>query len=266
MFAPPCALFMLTVMAGQLCVPPPAHNRGTLIRDVGGLRVPGGRIRTGRLFRYSGGLLEEADFDALAGHGVRLVVDLRGVDEGRGPLEAWAARHGVEYHRQPIEVARPELLAAWGSGLSGDEAEVWLRDVYLHLVDDHGHRLAATLGALSRSLPAAFGCSAGKDRTGLVTALLQSLLGAGRDDIARHYSTVPPSPDRLAPLARRWRSQPDRRLSPGSRTILGAPPERILVTLDHVTARQGGVEAYLRDAGLDVGAVERLRRALVEPV
>ena len=159
----------------------PADEDAGVVHDAGGLAVPGGYVRPGMLFRFSGALLGPADLDALAHHGVRLVVDLRGDGEERDPLARWAATHSVGYHHEPIEVARPDLLAAWGSGLSPEEAEAWLREIYRQLVDHHGPQFAAAISALSGTLPAAFGCATGKDRTGLLATLIQTLLGAGLD-------------------------------------------------------------------------------------
>jgi len=240
----------------------PAPEDASVVHDVGGLAVPGGHVRPGLLFRFSGALLGPADLDALTHHGVRLVVDLRGDDEDRDPLLRWAATHGVAYHHEPIEVARPDLLAAWGSGLSPEDAEGWLREIYRHLVDHHGRQFAAAIGALSGTLPAAFGCSAGKDRTGLLATLIQTLLGADAGDVVRQYAAIPPRPDRLAPVVRRWRGHAGV-LSPGTRIMLGAPPEVITATLDYITAQFGGVEPYLLGAGLEARAIGSLRQVLV---
>jgi protein-tyrosine phosphatase len=172
-----------------------------VVHDAGGLPVPGGHVRAGRIFRFSGALLRRSDLDALADRGVRLIVDLRGDGEHVGELSRWAAAQGVDYHHEPIDVASPDVLAARGSGLSPRDAESWLRDIYRYLVDHHATRFAAAIEAVSGMLPAAFGCAAGKDRTGLLAALIQTLLGVQRDDVAGHYTAAPPPPDRLAPLA-----------------------------------------------------------------
>ncbi|HEY3239683.1 MAG TPA: tyrosine-protein phosphatase [Acidimicrobiia bacterium] len=117
---------------------------------------------------------------------------------------------------------------------------------------------------MSGDLPAAFGCAAVKDRTGVLTALIQSLLGVDRAEIARHYAAAAPSPERLAPILRRWK-RTSGALSPGTRAMLDAPPATITATLDYVAERFGGVTQYLAGSGLDPLRAGALRRALLTP-
>jgi len=233
------------------------------VHDIGGHPLEGGgQVRRGLLYRFSGALLTDLDWETMAQARLRLVVDLRGRDEDRAALKRWAGAHLVDYHHEPIEVGRPELLAAWGSGMAPDDATGQLGGLYRHVIDDHGPRLAAAVGLMSRNLPAAFGCAAGKDRTGVLAAMVLGLLGVESGDIARHYAAAPPPPDRLAPLARRWKPNAGA-LSPGTRAMLGAPPGIMLATLAYVTERYGGIGACLEHFGLERARADALRQALI---
>jgi len=231
------------------------------VRDAGGLEADRGRFRRGLLYRFSGDLLTQADFDTLREAEVRVVVDLRSQSEDREALQRWAESQRVHYEHAPLDVAQPDLLAAWGSGLTPEEARRWLRDIYRYLIDHHGPTLAAAIAAVSQRLPAAFGCAAGKDRTGLVAALIQRVVGADSSDIAGRFASDAPSPDALRPIVRRRRGKTA--LSPGSRTVLSAPAEAMAATLDYIDGKFGGVVPYLTGCGLDPESVSTLRHKVV---
>ncbi len=105
-------------------------------------------------------------------------------------------------------------------------------------------------------------CFAGKDRTGIVTALLLALAGVPRATIAADYVL---SDSYLQPLyaellaAVEDRSERERRAREYQ-----SLPESILAVLDHLDARYGGVAAYLRGAGVSDDQMERIRRRLVQ--
>ena len=232
----------------------------SLVNDAGDLAVAGGRMRSELLYRFPGALLSDADFEILAARQIRLIVDLRGHSEDRSGLEEWATRTGVRYHHEPIEPTDTEL-ATWTAGLTTDEATERLRQVYCNLLDHYGPRFAAAISIISQNVPSAFGCAAGKDRTGLLAALIQILLGACTSDVVDRYVTAPPPSEALMPIALHWRKVEV--LSAGSRAMLSAPAAAMAHTLEYLGERFGGVVPYLRGCGLDLQSMTRLRKALV---
>ncbi|WP_181408445.1 tyrosine-protein phosphatase [Schumannella sp. 10F1B-5-1] len=172
-------------------------------RDLGGLPLgDGAEAARGRVFR-SGRPdgLTAAGWDALAAAGVRRIVDLRS-DWERTELPGVPA--SVEIAHRPIEdVDDEEFMAEWRAHLGGPA-------YYLAAMRRWPDRLVAALTAIADA-PADGGvlvhCSAGRDRTGMIVALLLREAGAGVDAIAddyaaaargirAHFATMPDAPER----------------------------------------------------------------------
>lgn len=168
------------------------HDRCFNLRDLGGYPAAGGRTTAwGRLFRGDGlHRLDPADCEAL---GLTTVLDLRTHDEiaRRGRLEA----DGVAWHHLPL------IQAIWDPGWLTEAMtpERFLADRYLAMLDEGADAIGSALRILAEAdrLPAAFHCAAGKDRTGVLAALVLSLLGVDDDTIAADYGLSRHGVDRM---------------------------------------------------------------------
>jgi protein-tyrosine phosphatase len=134
---------------------------------------------------------------------------------------------------------------------------------YLWQLEAQGTRVAAILNAIATAPSGGMvvHCGVGKDRTGVIVALLLAVAGVGREAIAADYALSGP---RLAALARRElakEADPTRRHR--LRAMWEAEPGLITGLLDDLERRHGAVAGYLRDVGVDERAQERLRRRLV---
>ncbi|MBF4552075.1 protein-tyrosine-phosphatase [Pseudoclavibacter sp. RFBJ3] len=157
------------------------------LRDLGGTPIAGGPLREGLAIRADDlSVITEADARELTAGGLASVIDLRTADEvaltGRGPLSA----HPVAYHHLP-------LMGSVGGGLpTADEhgsAHAGMGEMYALMVESAAPQLAAALGIIAVSPGAtAFHCAAGRDRTGVLAAMLLLALGAADDDIVRDYA------------------------------------------------------------------------------
>jgi protein-tyrosine phosphatase len=156
-------------------------------RDLGGYRTGDGR-RVGwrRLFRADGlHRLSEADRVQLIGLGMATVIDLRTVDEaeqrGRFPVDLVPVR----YVDLPLTDVLPsaEDLPSWGE-------PSYVARRYVEMVSQGGPALTGAIEALASagSLPAVFHCSAGKDRTGVLAALILAFLGVPDATIVEDYA------------------------------------------------------------------------------
>lgn len=150
-------------------------------RDLGGLPAGPRTTAPGRFFRaprLDG--LDVAGWDELVAAGVRTVVDLRNADE-IAPLDVPAT---VTRHHLPIEdQAHVEFMSAWGNRLN---SPVYYR-ANLGTWPDRFVALFHTFaGAPEGGI--VFHCSAGRDRTGMVSAMLLSLVGVDEEEIVADYA------------------------------------------------------------------------------
>ncbi len=104
-------------------------------------------------------------------------------------------------------------------------------------------------------------CHAGKDRTGIVTALLLSVAAVKREAIIEDYAL---SDRELRPLYRIWvkEEEPDPALRRVRQQRFDTPPQAMAGLLAHLHERYGGPERYLLGTGLDPGTLRRLRARL----
>jgi protein-tyrosine phosphatase len=231
------------------------------VADAGGLPTDAGTIWHGQLLRVSGDLVGRDDLRSLEALGVRAYIDLRGTGEDRTRVARWARRAGVEYVSVPIAVAGGRDLMRRILVSSGGHAQMLA--LYRTIVDEHGAELARAVGLIAGRTPVAFGCAAGKDRTGVLAALVQSALAVPDDHIARSYVCSAPPVERFAAALQEEFDMPPWLLRlRGARALLGAHEPTILAMLAHVRRTHGGAEDYLVAHGLDPASLPALREAL----
>ena len=104
-------------------------------------------------------------------------------------------------------------------------------------------------------------CMGGKDRTGIVAALLLRLAGVSLDVIGRDYSLTA---DNLAPSTNRWIPAIEDEVERAKwRKLQPTPADAMVRVVREVEERNGDVASYLRAAGLGDAQIERLRERLV---
>jgi protein-tyrosine phosphatase len=231
-------------------------------RDLGGYRTRDGRsVRWRHLFRADGlNRLSPGDRETFVELGVATVIDLRTVDEastrGRFPVELVPVR----YLDLPLTDVLPsaEDLPSWR------EAS-YVASRYVAMVTDGGPVLTRAIEALAEagSLPAVFHCSAGKDRTGVLAALILAFLGVPDETIVDDYALSAAAMEQL--LDRLTAEYPDSveevlRYAP---SILHVMPETMVEFLATMRSEFGGFDALERSLGVD-RAMDRLRASVLE--
>ncbi|MFG2071555.1 tyrosine-protein phosphatase [Nonomuraea maritima] len=230
-------------------------------RDVGGYAAKDGQtVRWQRLYRADSlGLLAGDDLTAFQALRVRNVIDLRHPFEvdrnGRVP-EA----EGRLYQNLPIE-GRPWDVASYDART---DLARWLADRYLEVSEDGVANLRTALETVARAdnAPVVVHCAAGKDRTGVLTALVLALAGVSEDDIVADYALTGLATERFVAGWRRRHGDVD--LWPGFGL---APPEAMRFFLADLATRHGSVEKYVTETlALSSDAVGELRaHLLTEP-
>ena len=227
------------------------------VRDLGGLPArDGARTRRGRLLRGElTPFLTEADVELLAtDRGLRTVVDLRTATEVREAPGAWAQR-GVRTVHTPLPLGEAAPIPG---------VDVELVAVYLGFLERDPAPLLAALDVLldPESHPALVHCAAGKDRTGVVSAILLALLGVPRPAIAADFALTATRIDRVFDRL----SASDfyrQRLAEVSDAARAAEPATILAFLAAVDERHGGPERWLAAHGVEAATLERFRDSVL---
>ena len=234
-----------------------AHN----FRDLGGLPTADGAVtRAGVMFR-SDALhhLEPTDVDHLVGLGMRTIIDLRSRVElertGRGPLEDT----DIGWMHAPLTNSDGGVQALPPALAEGD-----LGRHYVESLDERTETLAQVIThlATSENLPAVFHCTAGKDRTGMVAALVLSLVGVHDDVIVEDYALTD---DRMHLVMERIRASGDypEPLAPVAASVARAEAHSMETFLAALSRAYGGAEGWARDAGIPVSTLASLRAVLV---
>ena len=214
-------------------------------------------LAPGRLYRSDAlHRLTRAGRRALADLGIRVVIDLRSdLDRrigGRDRLRGTGA----------TRVAIPISGASPGT----DPGSLDLRGVYRSILTHHRAELATAIHAVAAADgPVLVHCTAGKDRTGLVVALILTAIGIDEETVVADYAAT------QANLAGEWTEGMLRKVrrfrvpvTDDLLEVLAHSPEAALRdTLDWLDDEHGGVTAYLQSIGVDDTVVTSLRTALL---
>lgn len=226
------------------------------VRDVGGLpTADGGRIRDGALIRADS--LDRLTAEGVAlfkAAGVRRIVDLRNVEEAAG--HPFAAELDL-YRLVPlIDPARERD--------QNKSAERTLADIYRSSLTRNAKSIVEGVAAVADAPdgPVLVHCAVGKDRTGMIVALVLSVAGVPDEVIAADYEQ---SGECLREEFEAWLTGVTdetelRRVT----ERMSCRPETMLTMLEHTRAGFGGAEGYLLAHGLTSGQLDRLRERLID--
>ncbi len=228
-------------------------------RDLGGLPTAGGGATRWNAVVRSDNLsaLTDAGRAAVLAYGIRTVIDLRLPFELEEEPNPFAERdhHGVAYRN----------LSFIDPAATPPAVRTTLADDYIGLLRRFKPQVATVVTAIARADPGGIvvHCAAGKDRTGLVAALLLSVAGVSRETIAEDYALTAGS---LVSREARWVAEapPAERAEREAALIWSlAAPEVMLEVLADTEDRYGGVDAYLAGIGVSPADLALVRARLV---
>lgn len=230
-------------------------------RDLGGYPTMDGRwVLPERLYRADGPhALTGDDVATLRTLSLATVIDLRTpqeVDE-RGCFVA-VLDDVVELHLPMIDVL-PDT----------DELPMWtdpevVATRYHAMLASGEEAVAEALGVLADagSYPAMFHCSAGKDRTGIMSALLLGLLGVDDDTIVADYALSALAMQKLLDHYRRQHPDADEQLSRVAPAMVSAHPEAMASFLAGIRREHGSFDGYAEHIGAG-DATDGIRAAVL---
>lgn len=234
-----------------------AHN----VRDLGGYVTAQGSTVPWRRFLRGDCLhrLDEGEPERLHFEGLRMVVDLRTAREVRDAPSRFARQRGVEWVNLPLfDSLSPQALA---------EVEVPeghpLLAMYITAIETRGQAIATILNRIAQTREGAvlFNCTAGKDRTGIIAALLLGLAGVSHTDIIADYALtealIPDLVTEFLSLSRANGGDVE-----AYATLLESPASAMAGLLGHLDDTYGSVMGYLDHIEVPTQTLSRLQSRL----
>lgn len=239
------------------------------LRDLGGISIKDGVLRNGLAIRADDlAFVTDNVAEQLIADGLTAIIDLRSPHEaaatGRGPL----AEFPVAYHHLPLIANVAGSMAADAPTLDHEA----MGEMYVRMVEGAAPQLVTALNVIAHTPgTTAFHCAAGRDRTGVLAAVLLLALGASDDDIVADYArtgdNMPAILARIHPvMGAMWKALGFDQDALHTTALLTGSMEismRLLLTV--LRERHGDALAPLHTVGLSDDTIARLRqRALIQ--
>jgi protein-tyrosine phosphatase len=234
-------------------------------RDLGGYKASRGQtVAWRRLFR-SGDLrnMTRRDFTILREEiGLTSVIDLRSNIEIEKQGVGTLSESGIKYYNVSF--------ISDGGDKEANERRYKecsnMGEFYLQLVrqKEFGKRIIEALEVIAKpeNHPLVFHCAIGKDRTGILAAILLSVLDVADEDIIEDYSLSTPYMEKLLSsidtepkMAEAVKNLP--------RYFWDAAPESMVLFLSTIRKEYGSARGYLESLNSESSLIERLEKALL---
>lgn len=248
----------------------------TNFRDVGGLPTDSKKImKTGMLFRSDElSKLSDDDLVRIDLLDIKTICDLRTANERKKHLDRLPVKCNVNVINIPLsdqnrEVNHFQLFIHLFFNNRKIDFEKFIKDHYHKNAFERTEQINKILTLLSddKNYPALVHCTVGKDRTGLISALIQLLCGVSRKNVLRDYlMTNHYTEKRIKELAAFIRRISLFRISNDQITpLLEARAEYLDTILDLIFEKYGSVENYLLNAcGLHKNILNKIKLIFME--
>jgi len=234
-------------------------------RDLGGYQNRyGATVAWRRLFRSGDPRnITAEDFNSIKQEiGLKTVIDLRTAEETVTQGKWECAGLGIQYHHIPFP---------GGGGNKKEEQRILdektnLGNYYLHIISGGNFKkqLIAALEIIAspNNLPLVFHCAIGKDRTGILSAILLSILGVDDDIIIEDYTLSGPA---MVKLRKDMEQNPPKEeyIKRLPEYFWEAAPETMKIFLSGIKKKHDSVVRYLIDLGVDTYLIEGIRKNLL---
>jgi protein-tyrosine phosphatase len=235
---------------------------GFNLRDLGDIPTSDGKTTKRGVFVRSGNLdkISVEGQQKLIDYGVKTIIDLRSEWECRNYPNVFAKSSHVRYKNLPMlkdDISNdPQFKAKTGRAAN-------LAGIYRVYFDNCQEAIGSIISTVAESpTTTVFHCYAGKDRTGIVAALLLSIAGVDDTTIAQDYAETT---NHIQHLIVEWRENAiknNRDLTKHDREV-GAASETILDSLSYIRKQYGSVEDYLLTCNVSAEQLLRIKNNLV---
>jgi protein-tyrosine phosphatase len=219
-------------------------------RDLGGYAAMGGRSTQYGVFFRSGCLndLTASDKKKIKELGVKTVIDLRGEQEQ-------SARPGAFAGDGDIKIINIDLLSQLDPESvykhTADDPN-FIPDLYITMVDSCGEKIGQFIKTAAENAEngaVLYHCSAGKDRTGMMSMFLLGLAGVEKLDIVADYQVSETYIEHVFP---------------GAKDALSSSPRHIFRAMEYIIDNHGGILNYLRTNGVSDSDIDAIRASFLE--
>ena len=220
------------------------------VRDLGGYACNGGATSFKKFIRADDlGRLDEADIQFLINYGIKTIIDLRSADELAASPSPFAVSDVVQV--QYINIPLIQGDTADITKLTKKHATSFLPNFYLLILKNGGDAIKKVMESIADASAGGilFHCTAGKDRTGIIAAILLMLAGVSRADIIANYEIthtyIMQNPHFI--------KQMDKLNVPLE--YIYSNREYLQPTLDYID-KLGGIQSYLESIGVSKTTIE----------
>lgn len=226
-------------------------------RDMGGMITKSGKVTAFRRFIRSDSPseLDMAGIDALIEYSVRTVIDLRSEQEISKSGNPFMARPEVSFFNFPLIALDPDdAFDPTIDFLASNK----LGDLYVMMLEHSAKSIQSVLRTILNAQEGVilFHCFHGKDRTGLIAAILYLLAGVSRENIIANYASSFENIRVLVePLFENTASE--------THHVYRSDAENMQILLDHIDKKYSGkIESYLLGIGFSEDEIEKLRNRM----
>lgn len=228
-----------------------AHN----VRDLGGYPAEGGKETKYKVFLRGDSLhgLTKEDEEYLDDYGVRLVIDVRGKNE--------AFMHPDHIDKKQIKRLHVPLLDHIQSEAMLGKMPDDMGDMYIGLVEKSKDGLKEIFTRMADAEGVTlYHCTAGKDRTGIITMLVLKLAGVPDDVVLADYAV---SETYMKEMFEKQRGMVEKAGVKVPEYVFRSKPEYMRKLMEHIAQKYGTAKDYLMDIGLSDAEIGRLKGKIV---
>lgn len=242
-------------MAGYIRLP---LEHAVNARDLGGYACDGGVTRF-RAFIRSDALdrLDDKDASFLEAYGIRTVIDLRSPEEVTAVPDSDGVKAFADYFNIPIIDGKEADITT----LLEQPHDTMIQNMYISKLKNKQPALAKVIKATAEAREGGvlFHCAVGKDRTGIIAALLLGAVGVSYSDILSNYEITHTYIRKHPRIAEELRTKkiPEAFIRSDKEYL-----EHGLKYLDE----SGGIQGYLKSIGIGDDIISKIRRRFVDTV